>query len=85
MQGTVQWFNNAKGYGFIKRAGGEDVFVHYSSIISDGYKSLTDGDTVEFEVVNGPKGEQADQVQVLTRARKGDRETNEKKAANSRH
>ncbi len=61
--GTVKWFNNAKGYGFLGREGGADVFVHYSSIQSEGYKSLKEGDPVEFDVVQGEKGPQADQVQ----------------------
>ena len=58
-QGTVKWFNNAKGYGFIKRSAGEDVFVHYKSINGEGYKTLKEGDTVEFEVEQGAKGLQA--------------------------
>jgi cold shock protein len=56
VQGTVKWFNNSKGYGFIGRPDGDDVFVHYSSIIGDGYKSLQEGDRVEFDIVTGPKG-----------------------------
>jgi CspA family cold shock protein len=60
--GTVKWFNNAKGYGFLGREGGADVFVHYSSIQIDGYKSLKEGDEVEFDVIEGSKGPQADQV-----------------------
>jgi CspA family cold shock protein len=61
-KGTVKWFNNAKGYGFLGREGGADVFVHYSSIQTDGYKSLKEGDEVEFDIVEGSKGPQADQV-----------------------
>ncbi len=61
-QGTVKWFNAAKGYGFIKRESGEDVFVHFSAIRADGYRSLEQGDAVEFEVTNGPKGLQAANV-----------------------
>ena len=61
-QGTVKWFNAAKGYGFISRASGEDVFVHFSAIQSEGYKSLNEGQAVEFEVVKGPKGLQAEKV-----------------------
>lgn len=61
-QGTVKWFNNAKGYGFIKRSTGEDVFVHYKSINGEGYKTLNEGDTVQFEVEQGPKGLQAVKV-----------------------
>lgn len=61
-RGTVKWFNAAKGYGFISRQGGEDVFVHFKAIVGDGYKSLEEGDTVEFEVQQGPKGLQAAKV-----------------------
>ena len=60
--GTVKWFSNEKGFGFIARAGGEDVFVHFSAIAGDGYKTLTEGQKVEFEVVQGPKGAQAANV-----------------------
>lgn len=61
-QGRVKWFNNAKGYGFIQRASGGDVFVHHSSIQATGFKSLNEGDTVEFTVTKGPKGLQAENV-----------------------
>ncbi len=61
-KGQVKWFNNAKGYGFLGRDDGPDVFVHYSSIQLDGYKSLKEGDEVEFDVIQGTKGPQADQV-----------------------
>jgi CspA family cold shock protein len=61
-RGKVKWFNNAKGYGFIGRDDGPDVFVHYSAIQVDGYKSLKEGDDVEFAIVQGQKGPQADQV-----------------------
>jgi len=61
-KGTVKWFNGAKGYGFISRAGGEDVFVHFKAIAGDGYKTLNEGDSVEFEVERGPKGLQATNV-----------------------
>ncbi len=64
-QGTVKWFNASKGFGFIQRQSGEDVFVHFSAIMADGYKSLNDGQAVEFEVVRGPKGLQASNVQPL--------------------
>jgi cold shock protein len=60
--GTVKWFSNEKGYGFIARESGDDVFVHFSAITMDGYKSLTEGQKVEFEVVQGPKGAQAANV-----------------------
>lgn len=63
--GRVQWFNNAKGYGFLGRDGGPDVFVHYSSIMSSGYKSLKEGQPVEFDVIQGDKGPQADQVKLI--------------------
>jgi len=62
LKGTVKWFNNAKGYGFIGREDGPDVFVHYSAISSEGYKSLQEGDPVEFEIVQGQKGPQAANV-----------------------
>ena len=61
-QGTVKWFNNAKGYGFIQRASGDDVFVHHSAIQAEGFRSLNEGDTVEFSVTKGPKGLQAAEV-----------------------
>jgi CspA family cold shock protein len=64
-KGTVKWFNNAKGYGFLGRDSGPDVFVHYSSIQRDGYKSLKEGDEVEFDIIEGSKGPQADQVARL--------------------
>jgi CspA family cold shock protein len=64
-KGTVKWFNNAKGYGFLGREGGADVFVHYSSIQREGYKSLKEGDEVEFDIIQGTKGPQADQVARL--------------------
>ena len=60
--GVVRWFNNAKGYGFLGRDGGPDVFCHYSSIQTDGYRSLKEGEAVEFDVIEGDKGPQADQV-----------------------
>ncbi|MBI5464872.1 MAG: cold-shock protein [Ignavibacteriales bacterium] len=61
-QGTVKWFNQAKGFGFIKRSEGEDVFVHFKAIEGDGFKTLNEGDKVEFEVQRGPKGLQASKV-----------------------
>ncbi len=60
--GTVKWFSNEKGFGFIARESGDDVFVHFSAITMDGYKTLTEGQKVEFEVVQGPKGAQAANV-----------------------
>ena len=63
--GTVKWFNDSKGYGFIARQGGEDVFVHHTLILGDGYKSLSEGDKVEFEVTEGKKGFQACNVRKL--------------------
>ena len=62
LTGTVKWFNDAKGYGFISREGGPDVFVHFSAIQGSGFKSLAEGDRVEFEIVQGQKGPQADNV-----------------------
>ncbi|MCE5209058.1 MAG: cold-shock protein [Chloroflexi bacterium] len=62
--GTVKWFNGSKGYGFIEREGGEDVFVHFSAIQGDGYRNLVEGQTVEFTIENGPKGKQASNVIV---------------------
>jgi cold shock protein len=64
-KGTVKWFNRTKGYGFIKRAEGEDVFVHFKAIVGDGFKELHEGDTVEFDVEKGPKGLQAANVRVV--------------------
>lgn len=64
-QGTVKWFNDSKGYGFIQRATGEDVFVHHSAILAEGFKSLAEGEAVEFEVTKGPKGFQAANVTKL--------------------
>ena len=64
-QGTVKWFNGAKGYGFISRQNGEDVFVHFNAIVGDGYKTLNEGDKVQFDVEKGPKGLQAANVQKV--------------------
>ncbi len=61
-RGTVKWFNNKKGFGFITPESGEDIFVHYSAIKSDGFRSLEEGEQVEFDVVEGPKGKQASNV-----------------------
>jgi len=63
-QGTVKWFSNEKGYGFIEREEGDDVFVHFSAINMEGYKTLTEGQRVEFEIVQGDKGLQAANVQA---------------------
>jgi len=65
--GKVKWFDDAKGYGFIERADGEDVFVHYSSIVGEGYRSLTEGSEVEFDIEEDPKGPRAANV-VVTKA-----------------
>jgi CspA family cold shock protein len=64
--GTVKWFNNAKGYGFIGRNDSPDVFVHYSGLLGEGYRTLAEGDSVEFEIVDGPKGPQAANVRKTT-------------------
>jgi CspA family cold shock protein len=64
-RGTVKWFNADKGYGFIAVDGGQDVFVHFSAIVGGGDRSLEEGQRVEFEITQGPKGEQADQVRVV--------------------
>jgi CspA family cold shock protein len=66
MIGKVKWFNNSKGYGFIGREDGPDVFVHYSAIQGLGYRTLSEGDSVEFEIVEGPKGTQAANVEKKT-------------------
>jgi CspA family cold shock protein len=66
IRGVVKWFNNAKGYGFLGRDGGPDVFIHYTAIVGDGYKSLQEGDQVEFEIVQGQKGPQAANVNKVT-------------------
>ena len=70
VQGTVKWFSNSKGFGFIGRENGPDVFVHYSAIAGDGYRTLQEGDAVEFEIVQGPKGPQATNVTKLNSAAK---------------
>ncbi|MBO4997912.1 MAG: cold-shock protein [Lachnospira sp.] len=64
-QGTVKWFNAKKGYGFISDEEGNDVFVHYSGIVMDGFKALEDGEKVQFEVVDGDKGPQATEVSII--------------------
>ena len=70
-KGQIKWFNNAKGFGFIGREDGPDVFVHFSAIQSDGYKSLKEGDEVEFDIVEGQKGPQAEAVTCLKHAASG--------------
>ena len=62
VNGTVKWFNDSKGFGFLEQEGGDDVFVHFSAIAGDGFKSLAEGDSVTFELVKGPKGRQAANV-----------------------
>lgn len=64
-KGTVKWFNDQKGYGFIAVENGKDVFVHHSAILGDGFKTLREGESVEFEITRGPKGEQATNVKKL--------------------
>lgn len=63
--GTVKWFNAEKGYGFISREGGSDLFVHYTALEGSGYRSLEDGQAVEFDITQGPKGDQAQNVKVV--------------------
>ncbi|MGV8025437.1 MAG: cold-shock protein [Anaerolineaceae bacterium] len=64
-QGTVKWFNGSKGYGFIERESGEDVFVHYSAIVGNGFRNLEEGQRVQFIVTQGQKGAQAEEVEIL--------------------
>jgi CspA family cold shock protein len=65
--GTVKWFNDAKGFGFITREGGPDLFVHHSAIVADGFRSLSEGQQVEFDITEGPKGLQAQNVRIAGR------------------
>jgi len=67
VRGRVEWFDNRKGFGFIGRDDGPDVFVHHTAIVGEGYKTLNEGDTVEFEIVQGPKGPQAANVNRVNR------------------
>ena len=67
-EGTVRWFNNAKGYGFLGRDDGPDIFVHYSAVQTDEFKSLKEGEAVQYEVMDGEKGPQADQVTPVKRS-----------------
>ena len=71
LQGTVKWFNPKKGYGFIATEQGEDIFVHYSAIGGDGFKALVEGDDVQFELADGPKGKQAVNVERIGSAVEG--------------
>jgi len=64
-KGKIKWFSNQKGYGFVTCEDGKDVFIHFSAIVGDGYKSLAEGDEVEFEVTQGPKGDQATNVKKI--------------------
>ncbi|WP_407306284.1 cold-shock protein [Desulfosporosinus sp. SB140] len=64
MLGKVKWFNKQKGYGFIEQENGQDIFVHFQSVIGEGFRTLEEGQNVEFDVVNGPRGEQASNVMV---------------------
>jgi cold shock protein len=66
VKGTVKWFNGSKGYGFISQNGGEDVFVHFQAIVGDGYKTLQEGQQVEFTIAQGQKGLQAQEVKVIS-------------------
>jgi CspA family cold shock protein len=65
--GTVKWFNDAKGFGFITREGGPDLFVHHSAIVAEGFRSLSEGQQVEFDITEGPKGLQAQNVRIAER------------------
>lgn len=80
LKGVVKWFNDAKGFGFIEHTSGRDVFVHYSVIASEGFKTLKDGETVEYELKEGPKGLQASRV---LRTKKADEEADASQAASA--
>ena len=79
-QGKVKWFNNTKGYGFIERENAEDIFVHYTGIQQEGYRSLREGQTVEFSIGQGPKGMQAEDVIVIKQREPGPRKAKEAQA-----
>jgi CspA family cold shock protein len=65
VQGKVKWFNGSKGFGFLEQEGGKDVFVHFSAIQGEGFRNLNEGELVEFEIINGPKGAQAANVRKI--------------------
>jgi len=84
MRGKVRWFNNRKGYGFIAREGGRDLFVHYSGISMEGYKTLKTSQEVELDIVEGPKGEQAGNVRVLSEGKEEKKKENNKASKDSK-
>jgi CspA family cold shock protein len=72
-KGTVKWFNDSKGYGFVTSSDGKDVFVHYSAITMQGFKTLKEGDEVTFDIIDGPKGPQASNVAIVKQARSAEK------------